>query len=106
MHCQVFTLEASPDVDPEAARRQLQKYMSTFRGRALLGPLPLPPAKAGSSGAGVAQVRAACCPECLHAKSLPHALAAPTAASVRLRSQQLWRSRINAHFIPVTLQAW
>ena len=46
-------------MDPEAARRQLQKYMSTFRGRALLGPLPLPPAKAGSSGAGVAQVRAA-----------------------------------------------
>lgn len=46
-------------MDPEAARRQLQKYMSTFRGRALLGPLPLPPATAGSPGAGVAQVRAA-----------------------------------------------
>lgn len=42
---QVFTLEAGPDVDADLARRQLAKYMGTFRGRALLGPLPLPPAK-------------------------------------------------------------
>ena len=65
MHSQVFTLEASPDVDPAAARQQLQKYMSTFRGRALLGPLPLPPVKAGSSDAGAAQV----CPSGLDACS-------------------------------------
>ena len=32
-------------MDAELARRQLAKYVGTFRGRALLGPLPLPPAK-------------------------------------------------------------
>jgi hypothetical protein len=47
---QVFKLEAGPDVDPAAARRQLQKYVGTFRGRALMGPLPLP-APAAKGGA-------------------------------------------------------
>ncbi|KAK9825190.1 hypothetical protein WJX81_005269 [Elliptochloris bilobata] len=50
MQCkEVFTLKAGPDVDPAAARRQLQKYIGTFRGRALLGPLPLPPPPAKGS---------------------------------------------------------
>ena len=44
---QVFSLDASQNVDAAAARRQLQNYlatMSSFRGRALAGgPLAMPP---------------------------------------------------------------
>ena len=50
---QVFTLEAGPNVDAELARRQRAKYVGTFRGRALLGPLPLPPAKGRADAAQV-----------------------------------------------------
>ncbi len=55
---QVFKLEAGPDVDPAAARRQLQKYMGTFRGRALMGPLPLPPPAAKGAAVKVSAARA------------------------------------------------
>lgn len=44
---QVFSLDASQNMDAAAARRQLQNYlatMSSFRGRALTGgPLAMPP---------------------------------------------------------------
>ena len=44
---QVFSLDASQNMDAAAARRQLQNYMATmssFRGRALTGgPLAMPP---------------------------------------------------------------
>ena len=43
---QVFSLNASPDIDAASARRQLQHYLSSlssFRGRALAGPLAMPP---------------------------------------------------------------
>lgn len=44
---QVFSLDASQNMDAAGARRQLQNYlatMSSFRGRALTGgPLAMPP---------------------------------------------------------------
>jgi hypothetical protein len=43
---QVFTLNASQNVDAAAARKQLQNYlvtMSSYRGRALPGSLAMPP---------------------------------------------------------------
>ena len=43
---QVFSLNASPEINAASARRQLQNYLSSlssFRGRALAGPLAMPP---------------------------------------------------------------
>jgi hypothetical protein len=59
----VFSLDASPDIDAASARRQLQAYLSglsSFRGRALAGPLAMPPISRSLPAASSGEVHTCC----------------------------------------------